>query len=126
LNLFFLEIYKIYNIFKIKYSFHFFYTVIKSYLLHKTFIVKFYKVREAVTQLKEINSSQEVPQGNILGIAVSAIPADFSVALSVVYTDDIVIIMAHNNQSAFASIRKNLLLPEESKKILKKWRSIYP
>jgi len=53
------------------------YAIIKSYLLHRTFRVKFGEVIKH-TQLKKINS---VPQSNVLGSFYLLYTADFPVAL---------------------------------------------
>jgi len=72
------------------------YIVIRSYLLHRTFRVKY---EEEVSQLKEINSV--VPQGNILGPVLYLIYiADLPVALgstTTTYANDTTVLAVHNS-----------------------------
>jgi len=85
------------------------YTIIKSYLLQRTFRVKF---REVVTQLKDINSG--VPQGNVLGPVLYLLYiADLPVAQDIItatYADDTIILTAHKDHVIEASqrLRKSL------------------
>jgi len=80
-----------------------FYVIIKCYLLHRTFRVKY---GEVVTQLKEINSG--VPQDSVLGPMLYLLyTADLPVALgstTATYADDTAVLAAHNNQRE-ASLR---------------------
>jgi len=70
------------------------YAVIKSYLLYRTFRVKY---GEVAIQLKELNSW--VPQGSVLGTVLYLLyTADFLVGLSftTATANDTAILMAHN------------------------------
>jgi len=72
------------------------YIVIRSYLLHRTFRVKY---EEEISQLKEINSV--VPQGSILEPVLYLIYiADLPVALgstTTTYADDTAVLAIHNS-----------------------------
>jgi transcription initiation factor IIE alpha subunit len=68
------------------------YAIIRSYLLYKTFKVKY---EEIVNQL-EINSG--VPQGNVLRRVLYLLyTADFSSYTIATYADDAAVLVAHNN-----------------------------
>jgi hypothetical protein len=93
------------------------YAVIKSYLLRKTFKVKYAKV---VTQLKEINSG--VSQGSVIEPVLYLLYiADLPIALSstaAIYADDSAILVAHNKNIKVSAItRKSLLHLKVAKKM---------
>jgi hypothetical protein len=108
----FLNVLQIFNkvwynglLYKIKNSFLFdLYVVIKSYLLYRTFIVKY---REVITQLKEMNS---VISQNVLGLELYI--ADLPIALGIttaIYADDTATLVTHNNTiEAFLRLQKYL------------------
>jgi len=95
------------------------YAIIKSYLLQRTFRVKF---GEVVTQLKDINSG--VPQGSVLGSVLYLLyTADLPVALDIItatYADDTAILTAHKDHvEASQRLQKSLF---HIQIWLKKWR----
>lgn len=95
------------------------YAVIKSYLLHKTFLVKH---GEAVTRIKEIHSG--VPQGSVLGPVLYLLyTADLPTSLRVTtatYADDTAILATHKNPIlASQRLQESLTLIQ---RWLKKWR----
>jgi len=84
------------------------YIIIKSYLLHRTFRVKY---DEDIIQLKEINSG--VPQDSVLGSVLYLFyTVDLPVALSsttAIYADNIAILAVHNSHIEVSSRLGNLL-----------------
>ncbi|KAH0944411.1 hypothetical protein HN011_009142 [Eciton burchellii] len=78
-----------------------FYAIIRSYLLHRTFRVKYGEVvtKEINSQLKEISS--RIPQGSVLGPVLYLLyTTDLSLALgstTTSYADDTAVLVAHNN-----------------------------
>jgi retron-type reverse transcriptase len=82
--------------------------VIKSYLLHRTFIVKYVGV---VPQLKKINSG--VPQDSKLRpmlymLYIANLSFDLY-TVTIIYADDTAILVTHNPRSISAFTRKFLL-----------------
>jgi len=95
------------------------YAIIKSYLLQRTFRVKF---GEVVTQLRDINS--EVPQRSVLGSVLYLLyTADLPVALDTItatYTDDTAVLAADKDHiEASQRLQESLFYIQIW---LKKWR----
>jgi len=95
------------------------YAIIKSYLLQRSFRVKFGKV---VTKLKDINFG--IPQGNVLGQMLYLLyTADLPVALdtiTAIYADDTAVLAVHKDHiEASQRLQESLFYIQIW---LKKWR----